>query len=231
MPGQTTTSPSPIQENKSNSPDVFSQLFSCAVPKIKIPITRPSTQSPATACIVFIYLETYIFLVFAVQEQIKRDYEIKRFDLPDMSHREMDDLLNSQLLCRMTFNDQPYPYTLPMEYYYFGDTMYFHLTTTGKKMDLLSRDPNVTVEVDWASKDLGDYKSVILKGRLIEVTDSEERNTMNVAMSTAVKDKLGITALLRVPWSKKGIDYLSASNIPLTLYKLEVKEITGKKAH
>ncbi|WP_424356629.1 pyridoxamine 5'-phosphate oxidase family protein [Methanocella sp. MCL-LM] len=166
-----------------------------------------------------------------MQEQIKRDYEIKRFDLPDMSHREMDDLLNSQLLCRMTFNDQPYPYTLPMEYYYFGDTMYFHLTTTGKKMDLLSRDPNVTVEVDWASKDLGDYKSVILKGRLIEVTDSEERNTMNVAMSTAVKDKLGITALLRVPWSKKGIDYLSASNIPLTLYKLEAKEITGKKAH
>lgn len=169
--------------------------------------------------------------MFGVQEQIKRDYEIKRFDLPDMSHHEIDELLSSELLCRMTFNDQPYPYTLPMEYYYFGDTMYFHLTTTGKKRDLLQRDPNVTIEVDWTNSDLSDYKSVILKGRLIEVTDHEELNTMNVAMSTAIKDKLGIKAFLRIPWSKKGIDYLSASNIPLALYKLDVKEITGKKAH
>ena len=197
----------------------------------KFRVARLSTICPATVCIAFIYLETYKFLVFAVQEQIKRDYEIKRFDLPDMSHREIDDLLNSQLLCRITFNDHPYPYTLPMEYYYFGDTMYFHLTTTGKKMDLLGKDPNVTVEVDWASHDLADYKSVILKGKLVEVTDEAERNTMNVAMSTAVKDKVGITYLLRVPWSKKGVDYLSASNIPLTLYKLETKEVTGKKAH
>lgn len=170
-------------------------------------------------------------MVFAVQEQIKKEYEMKRFDLPDMSHREIDDLLNSQLLCRISFNDQPYPYTLPMEYYYFGDTMYFHLTTTGKKMELLRRDPNVTVEIDWSTADLADYKSVILKGRLVEVTDDAERNTMNVAMSTAVKDKLGIMGLLRVPWSKKGVDYLAASNIPMALYKLEAREITGKKAH
>jgi uncharacterized protein len=170
-------------------------------------------------------------VVFAVQEQTKRDYEIKRFDLPDMSHHEVDELLSSQLLCRMTFNDQPYPYTIPMEYYYFGETMYFHLTTTGKKMDLLHHDPNVTIEVDWSNGDLSDYKSAILKGRLIEVTDHAELNTMNVAMSTAIKDKLGIKAFFRIPWSKKGIDYLSASNIPLALYKLEAKEITGKKAH
>lgn len=165
-----------------------------------------------------------------MQEQIRKDYEIKRFDLPDMSHREMDELLNSQLLCRITFNDQPYPYTLPMEYYYFGDTIYFHFTTTGKKIDLLRRDPNVTVEIDWTNEDLSDYRSVIMKGQLVEVTDNSERNTMNVAMSTAIKDKVGIKAYLRVPWMKKGIDYLSASNIPMTLLKLEVKEMTGKKA-
>ena len=162
---------------------------------------------------------------------MKREYEMKRFDLPDMSHREMDELLNSQLLCRISFNDQPSPHLVPMEYYYFGDTMYFHLTTSGKKMDLIRKDPSVTVEVDWSNSDLSEYGSVILKGRLVEVTDKVERNTMNVAMSTAVKDKLGIKGLLRIPLSKKGIDYLSASNIPLVLYKLETKEVTGKKAH
>jgi nitroimidazol reductase NimA-like FMN-containing flavoprotein (pyridoxamine 5'-phosphate oxidase superfamily) len=156
---------------------------------------------------------------------------MKRFDLPDMSHREMDDLLRSQLLCRITFNDRPYPYTLPMEYYYFGDTMYFHFTTTGKKMDLMRGDPNVCVEVDWSNDDLSDYKSVVIRGRLVEVTDAAERNTMNLAMSGAIKDKIGIKAFLRIPWAKKGMDYLSASNIPLTLYKLEVRDMTGKKAH
>lgn len=169
--------------------------------------------------------------MFGLQEQKQRDYEIKRFDLPDMSHREMDDLLRSQLICRVSFNDKTYPYTLPMEYYYFGDTMYFHFTTTGKKMELLRSDPHVTVEVDWASADLSDYRSVILRGRLVEVTDADERNTMNLAMASAVQDKLGIKGLLNIPWGKKGIDYLSASNIPLVLLRLETTEMTGKKAH
>jgi uncharacterized protein len=166
-----------------------------------------------------------------MQEHMHRDYEMKRFDLPDMSHKEMDELLAGQLLCRVTFNDRPYPYTLPMEYYYFGDTMYFHFTTTGRKMDLMRSDPNVCVEVDWSNDDLSDYRSVIIRGRLVEVIDTAERNTMNLAMSSAIKDKVGIKAYLRIPWTKKGIDYLSASNIPLTLLKLEVHEMTGKKAH
>jgi nitroimidazol reductase NimA-like FMN-containing flavoprotein (pyridoxamine 5'-phosphate oxidase superfamily) len=189
------------------------------------------TAAGIAAPLLYLYERQSIFLVFALQDQMHREYEMKRFDLPDMSHREMDDLLRSQLLCRITFNDRPYPYTLPMEYYYFGDTMYFHFTTTGKKMDLMRGDPNVCVEVDWSNDDLSDYKSVIIRGRLIEVIDTAERNTMNLAMSGAIKDKVGIKAFLRIPWAKKGIDYLSASNIPLTLYKLEVKDMTGKKAH
>lgn len=170
-------------------------------------------------------------MVFAMQEQLPRDYEVKRFDLPDMDHREIDRLLKDQLICRITFRDEPYPYTLPMEYYYFGDTMYFHFTNTGKKMDLLSRNPDVTVEVDWYDSMLTDYKSVILKGRLVPVDNADERNTVNVAMSSAVRTRAGIKSLLSIPWGKKGVDYLSASNIPLKLLKLEVREMSGKKAH
>ncbi len=50
-----------------------------------------------------------------MQEQAPREYEIKKFELPDMSHSEMDDLIKSQLICRVTFNHDPYPYTLPMD--------------------------------------------------------------------------------------------------------------------
>ncbi len=170
-------------------------------------------------------------MVFALQEQLPREYEMKRFDLPDMSHKEMDDLLRSNILCRISFHDEPFPYTLPMEYYYFGDVMYFHFTTTGKKMDLLNNNPNVTVEVDWSNDMLTDYKSVILKGTLVSVDNPAERNTVNVAMSTAVRERAGIKSYLQIPWGKKGVDYLSASNIPLKLLKLDIKEMTGKKAH
>jgi nitroimidazol reductase NimA-like FMN-containing flavoprotein (pyridoxamine 5'-phosphate oxidase superfamily) len=148
-----------------------------------------------------------------------------------MSHREMDELLKGQILCRITFHDEPYPYTLPMEYYYFGDVMYFHFTTTGKKMELMKKNPSVTVEVDWSNDTLTDYKSVILKGRLVAVDNPDERNTVNVAMASAVHEKAGIKSYLRIPWGKKGVDYLSASNIPLKLLKLEIKELTGKKSH
>ncbi len=170
-------------------------------------------------------------MVSTVQEHLPREYEIKRFDLPDMSHREMDDLLRGNILCRISFHDEPYPYTLPMEYYYFGDVMYFHFTMTGKKIELMNKNPNVTVEVDWSDASLADYKSVILKGRLAAVDNPDERNTVNVAMSSAVHRTAGIKSYLKVPWGKKGVDYLAASNIPLKLLKLEIKEMTGKKAH
>lgn len=166
-----------------------------------------------------------------MQEPLPTGYEVKRFDLPNMSHREMDDLLKSQLLCRISFHDEPYPYVLPMEYYYFGDVMYFHFTTTGKKMELLNKNPNVTVEVDWCNDTMTDYKSVILRGRLVPVDNPDERNMINVAMASAVHERAGIKAFLRIPWGKKGIDYLSASNIPLRLLKLDIKEMIGKKAH
>jgi len=170
-------------------------------------------------------------MVFAMQEQLPREYEIKRFDLPNMTHREMDDLLKSQLLCRITFHDEPYPYTLPMEYYYFGDTIYFHFTMTGRKIELMSKNPNVTVEIDWYDDMLTDYKSVILRGRLVPVDNPDERNTVNVAMASHVRNRAGIKSLLEIPWGRKGVDYLAASNIPLKLLKLDVKEMTGKKAH
>jgi nitroimidazol reductase NimA-like FMN-containing flavoprotein (pyridoxamine 5'-phosphate oxidase superfamily) len=169
-------------------------------------------------------------VVLSLQEA-PREYEIKKFELPDMSHSEMDDLIKSQLICRITLHDEPYPYTIPMEYYYFGDVMYFHLTTSGKKIDLISKNPNVTVEIDSSSSDLTKYRSVILKGKLVPVDRASERDTVNSAMSTAVRDKAGIKAFLTIPWTKKGIDYLSASNIPLTLMKLDVEEMTGKKSH
>lgn len=170
-------------------------------------------------------------MVFAMQEQVPRDYEIKKFDLPEMSMREMKQLLKDQLLCRITFHDEPYPYVLPMEYYFSGDTMYFHFTTTGKKMDIMARDPRVTVEVDTHDDLLTDYRSAVLKGRLVPVDNQAEYNVISVAMSSAVREKAGIKSFLNIPWGKKGIDYLAASNIPLKLYKLEVKEMSGKKAH
>jgi nitroimidazol reductase NimA-like FMN-containing flavoprotein (pyridoxamine 5'-phosphate oxidase superfamily) len=170
-------------------------------------------------------------MVFALQEPLPREYEVKRFDLPEMSHKEMDELLRKQILCRISLHDEPYPYTLPMEFYFFGDVIYFHFTTTGKKIELLNKNPNVTVEVDWCNDTMTDYKSVILKGRLVTVDNPDERNMVNLAMTSAVHEKAGIKSYLRVPWGKKGIDYLAASNIPLKLLKLEVKEMTGKKAH
>ena len=166
-----------------------------------------------------------------MQERIPKEFELKRFDLPDMGHREMDDLLKKQLICRISFNDQPYPYTLPMEYYYSGDVLYFHFTTTGKKMELLNKDPNVTVEIDWSNETLTDYKSIIIRGKLIPVDNPYERNTINLAMTSVVRNKAGIKSLLKLPTKTKGVDYLAASNIPLALLKLDVKEMVGKKSH
>lgn len=96
--------------------------------------------------------------------------------LPKMGEDEIEELLKEQMLCRIAFRGDEYPYMAPFQYVYFNGILYFHFTDYGKKKRLLEKDDRVCVEVEKYREDLSEYSFVSLRGRLKVVTNPEERS-------------------------------------------------------
>jgi nitroimidazol reductase NimA-like FMN-containing flavoprotein (pyridoxamine 5'-phosphate oxidase superfamily) len=104
------------------------------------------------------------------------------YKLPAMSKQEVGELLKSGRICRMAFNDSPWPYIIPLDYVYVNGKMYFHFADYGKKVELFKKDPHVGVEVDRFNADITEYESVTLMGTLARVTDPGEKKTATGAL-------------------------------------------------
>lgn len=95
--------------------------------------------------------------------------------LPWMSAEEVDALIGTQIICRIAFRGDAYPYLAPFRYVRVGGALYFHFTDYGRKMRLLKQDDRCCVQIERYAPDLSSYSFVSLRGRLEEVTDPEER--------------------------------------------------------
>lgn len=82
---------------------------------------------------------------------------------------------NGVLAC---YGDQDYPYTVPLNYVYFGGKIFFHSAKAGHKIDAIARNPKVSfavidqdkiVSVEYTSL----FRSVIVFGTA-RITESEE---------------------------------------------------------
>lgn len=100
---------------------------------------------------------------------------MKPVKLPWMTDDEVAQLLEEQMLCRIAFKGDEYPYLAPFRYVVMDDTLYFHFTDYGKKMRLLDMDNRACVQIESYKPDLSEYSFVSYRGRLQRVTDTVER--------------------------------------------------------
>ncbi len=100
---------------------------------------------------------------------------MKPVKLPWMSDAEVARLLDEQMLCRIAFRGDEYPYLAPFRYVVMDDALYFHFTDYGKKMSLLETDGRACVQMESYKPDLSKYSFVSYRGRLERVTDAGER--------------------------------------------------------
>jgi nitroimidazol reductase NimA-like FMN-containing flavoprotein (pyridoxamine 5'-phosphate oxidase superfamily) len=101
---------------------------------------------------------------------------LKPVKLPWMTDDETARLVDEQMLCRIAFRGDDYPYLAPFRYVVMDDTLYFHFTDYGKKMRLLDTDSRACVQIESYKPDLSEYSFVSYRGRLERVMDSEERD-------------------------------------------------------
>jgi nitroimidazol reductase NimA-like FMN-containing flavoprotein (pyridoxamine 5'-phosphate oxidase superfamily) len=148
-----------------------------------------------------------------------------------MNQDELREVLRTQVLCRIAFNDVNYPYIAPFQYVFLNDVLYFQFTNYGRKMRLLKRDNRVCVEVESYTADLSQYNFIVIRGRLIEVTDSIERNNIinHIAQTGTARFSPQFLAAHGLHVEQTWTSY--TADKPLLIFKLEqIAEMFGLKS-
>ncbi len=97
--------------------------------------------------------------------------------------KEIDRLLSRASVCHIAMTEGVHPYIVPVNFARENNELYFHSAKTGRKIDILKKNPHVCFEVDipgglvenelacrWGMK----YKSVIGFGRAYFIESREE---------------------------------------------------------
>lgn len=99
--------------------------------------------------------------------------------------KEIEEILMQAQVLHLGFFDEEYPYVVPITYGYEEGRIYMHCATTGKKIDLIRRNPKVCfqAETDVAFNDAPKktsgialaYRSVIGFGTIRILEDNDEK--------------------------------------------------------
>lgn len=148
-----------------------------------------------------------------------------------MSEDEIDRLIREQIICRIAFKGEKYPYLAPFQYVYINGSLYFHFTDYGRKMTLLEKDKRVCVEIESYTKNLSEYRFVVLRGSLKVVKGSQERERVIKRMADEGRRRLSENFLaahgLR---PERGWSSLAQKTSPIIVKLDEVTEKIGLRS-
>lgn len=151
----------------------------------------------------------------------RSDREIKDFD-------ETVSVLEKCDAVRLAFNDGDVPYIIPLSFGIErnGDalTLYFHSAPEGKRIDLIRREGRAAFEADCSHRLVFDgekgnctteYESVVGYG--------------DVSFVTAEEEKIRALKILMKHYRKEDFPF-SLAVVPMTaVFRLDVRNITGKR--
>ena len=109
--------------------------------------------------------------------------EMRRKDKEINSTAAIEDVVRKSLVCRIALSDENRPYVVPLCFGYKDNTLYFHSSPEGRKIEILTKNNDVCFEFDvdhevvqdnkackWSMK----YRSVIGFGKASFVENLEE---------------------------------------------------------
>ncbi|MDR2966846.1 MAG: pyridoxamine 5'-phosphate oxidase family protein [Methanobacteriaceae archaeon] len=156
---------------------------------------------------------------------------MRRKDKEVVSIENIIEIVKKCEVCRIAFFDKNYPYIIPLNFGYEYSyehkelNLYFHSVNEGKKISLIESNPQVGFEMDCSLKvisgkspcDYGmSFESVCGNGKIKILNGEEKVNGLKHLINQYSKDK-------NYKFDKKVLKNL-------TVFKLIVNEITGKKS-
>ena len=137
----------------------------------------------------------------------------------------IEDVIRNSLVCRLGMSRNDQPYVVPLCFAYNDNTLYFHSSPEGKKIEILRKNGNVCFEFDIDQKVVQDdkpckwtmnYRSVIGFGQASVVEDLEEK-------------RKGLDAIMQ-HYAGRSFEYVEPAIENTVIIKVEVESMTGKKS-
>lgn len=143
----------------------------------------------------------------------------------EIKEREvLEEILSSNVICRLAMVDEGQPYLLPFNYGYHEGCIYIHSAPQGRKIGILRKDPRVCFEVEdgvevaeaekacgWSTR----YRSVVGYGS-VEILDSTE-------------DKQhGLEVIMAGHGAPHLVEYEEKELKRMVILKLSIASMTGK---
>ncbi|HZK54522.1 MAG TPA: pyridoxamine 5'-phosphate oxidase family protein [Desulfosporosinus sp.] len=150
---------------------------------------------------------------------------MRRNDKEIVEQKAMDEIMNRAQVCRLGVSYESMVYIIPMSFGYADRALYFHSATEGLKLMILRENPKACFEVEFDTQVIPSaqgcnytmrYQSVIGFGEVAFIEDLEgKREALQIIMQH-YGDNL------------KMVEDAELSGI--TVFKLEVSTMTGKKS-
>lgn len=137
----------------------------------------------------------------------------------DMSPAEMHALLQRESFGHLGCARDNRPYVVPMHYAYDGKELYF-FTTQGMKTQYIDANPQVCLQVE-EIKDSTHWRSVMVIGRAIEITNNEETQR---AMKFITERNPSLTPAI----SATQLDSMGRA-VDIALYRITPEIIDGRQ--
>ncbi len=150
---------------------------------------------------------------------------MRRSDKEITDQSLLDEIMKKAQVCRLAVSYQDMPYIIPMNFGYADRVLYFHSAPVGLKLLILKENPQACFEVEidaqllpseegceWTMR----YQSVVGFGEVEFIDDLVEKRE-------------GIKIIME-QYSKDNIQPTDAKLAGITLFKLKVNTMTGKKS-
>lgn len=138
---------------------------------------------------------------------------------------EIESIISRFAVCRIALCENNSPYIVPVCFGYMDNCLYFHSASDGKKIDIIKKNNRVCFEFDthegliksenpcdWDIK----YHSVVGSGKAFFINDLEEKTkALNIITGH---------------YSSDAFEYQENSVDNVTIIKVEIENITGKKS-
>jgi uncharacterized protein len=151
---------------------------------------------------------------------------VRRRDKEITDKSSIENILKEADVCRIALSSENLPYIIPMNFALYGNSIYLHSATEGKKITMLNSNKNVCFEVEsdvaisraekpcnWGMK----YLCVVGMGKAFIVEDENEKRE---ALTLIAKKYSGEPVDLSADYNHEKI----------AVIRVDITELSGKKS-
>jgi nitroimidazol reductase NimA-like FMN-containing flavoprotein (pyridoxamine 5'-phosphate oxidase superfamily) len=134
-------------------------------------------------------------------------------------------ILSQSSICRLAFNDEPYPYIVPLNFGYQNGALYFHCALEGRKLNLIKNNNHVGFEIE--------YDSEVVKGKVACQYTTRYRSIIGTGNMEIIDDdegkRMGLDVLM-YQHGKTDNEYIPGALKKTLVLKLNIVSISAKQA-